>query len=229
MRIHKAASAGLAGAAIGLAAPAAVLADHKPGHAPGGQPTGNLTITAVAPTITWSQVTTISGELKGSGNAGQRVELQELVHPFTGKWTAVDTTTTDANGAYRFVRKPTLNTRYRVVSGANTSSEAAVGVRILVPRRVSDGTPSRGERIRFFSRGVGPAHDGATVLLQKRSPSGRFVTVKRSVLRDAGDTYSRYSISRRVYRDGVYRVRVPADADHLRGTSRARRINVEGV
>ena len=218
--------AGIAGATIALAAPAAGVADHKPGHAPGGQQNGNLTISAVKPTITWSQATTVSGTLKGNNNAGQRVEVQELAHPFTGQFTTVDSTTTDAQGNYRFVRKPDLLTRYRVVVGSEISAEATVQVRILVPRRVSDPTPSRGERVRFFSGGVGPAHDGATVLLQKRSPSGTYVTVKRSVLRDAGDERSRYSIRRRVFRDGVYRVRVVGDADHLRGTSRKRKITV---
>ena len=220
---------GIAGAAIGLAAPAATLADHKPGHTPGGQQNGNLSIAAVKPTITWSQATTISGQLKGSGNANQRVEIQELPHPFTGQWTTVDSMNTDAQGNYRFVRKPDLITRYRVVVGSTISSEQTVNVRIRVPRRVSDPTPSRGERVRFFSGGVGPAHDGGTVLLQKRSPSGSFVTVRRTVLRDAGDTLSRYSVRVRVFRDGVYRVRVPGDNDHLRGTSRRRAIDVEGV
>ena len=224
----KNAALGLA-ATIGLAVPSAGLADHKPGHTPGAQQNPNLTISAVKPTITWSQATTVSGQLKGNNNAGQRVEIQELPHPFTGQWTVGDSTTTDAQGNYSFTRKPDLHTRYRTVVGSTISSEATVQVRIRVPRRVSDPTPSRGERIRFFSGGVGPAHDGATVLLQKRSPSGSFVTVKRTVLRDAGDTLSRYSVRLRVFRDGVYRVRVPGDADHLRGTSRRRAIDVEGV
>ena len=228
MGLTKTASVGLAGTAIAFAAPAAVLADHKPGHAPGGQQTGNLTISAVKPTITWSQATTVSGQLKGANNAGQRVEVQEQPYPFTGQFTTVDSTTTDAQGNYRFIRKPDLHTRYRVVAGTTISAVAGVQVRIRVPRRVSDPTPSRGERVRFFSGGVGPAHDNAVVLLQKRSPSGSFVTVKRTVLRDNGDTLSRYSVRVRVFRDGVYRVRVPGDADHLRGTSRRRFLDVEG-
>lgn len=228
MGIKKTTSVGLAAAAIALAAPAAGLADHKPGHpAPGGQQNASLTISAIAPTITWGQATTVSGTLKGNDNAGQRVEIQALPHPFTGQWTTVDSTLTDAKGDYRDIRKPKRLTRFRTVVRDIISAEATVQVRIRVPRRVSDPTPSRGERVRFFSDGVAPAHDGATVRLQKRSPSGSWVTIRRTVLRDTGNAkFSRYSVRTRVRRDGVYRVRVPGDADHVRGTSSPRRLDV---
>ena len=229
MGIKNRAFVGIAGAAMGLTAPAAVLADHKPGHAPGQQQGGNLTITAVQPTITWGQATTVSGTLKGNNNAGQRVEIQALPHPFTGQWTTVDSMLTDAKGDYTDIRKPKRLTRFRAVVGSTISPEVTVQVRIRVPRRVSDPTPSRGERVRFFSDGVAPAHDGATVRLQKRSPSGSWVTVRRTVLRDTDNArFSRYSVRTRVRRDGTYRVRVSGDADHLRGTSRPRSLDVGG-
>lgn len=95
-----------------------------------------------------------------------------------------------------------------------------------VTLRVDDSRPRRGQRVRFFGS-VRPAHDGRTVRLQRRGSGGRYRTVARVRLRDAGDARSTYSRRLRVYRDGIYRARVPADGDHLTGTSRRRRVVVE--
>ena len=47
-----------------------------------------------------------------------------------------------------------------------------------------------------------------------------------ALLRDAGTELSRYSRRVRVRRDGVYRVKVAGDADHINGFSRIRRLDV---
>ena len=52
------------------------------------------------------------------------------------------------------------------------------------------------------------------------------MTIARPLLRDAGTARSTYSRRVRVFRDGVYRVKVAGDADHVNGFSRARSINV---
>jgi hypothetical protein len=85
----------------------------------------------------------------------------------------------------------------------------------------------RGSLLRF-SGTVFPAHDGRAVSIQKRSPSGRFITVSRTILRDAGDARSTYTRRMRVLRDGVYRVKVAGDADHINGFSRLRTVRVHG-
>jgi hypothetical protein len=64
------------------------------------------------------------------------------------------------------------------------------------------------------------------VRLQRRGSGGRYRTIARTKLRDAGNDRSTYSRRLRVFRDGTYRARVPADADHLAGTSRRRRVDV---
>jgi hypothetical protein len=96
---------------------------------------------------------------------------------------------------------------------------------LSVTLRVDDPRPRRGQRVRFFGS-VRPPHDGRIVRLQKRVGGGRYRTVGRARLRDAGDARSVYSRRLRVFRDGAYRARVPADADHLTGTSRRRRVDV---
>jgi hypothetical protein len=93
-------------------------------------------------------------------------------------------------------------------------------VRPLVGLLVSDRTPRTGSLVTFRGT-VRPAHDGRTVLIQRRTSTGSFTTVARTSLRDAGTTYSSYSRRIRVNRDGVYRTKLAGDADHVNGFSRA--------
>ena len=79
-----------------------------------------------------------------------------------------------------------------------------------------------------FAGSVFPAHDGRLALIQRRSSTGRFVTVARTALRDAGDARSSYSRRLRISSDAVYRVKLPGDADHINGFSRLRTVNVGG-
>jgi hypothetical protein len=80
--------------------------------------------------------------------------------------------------------------------------------------------------VRFHGTAA-PAHDGAPVRIQRRRADGSWRTVARTTLRDAGTDVSRYSRRVRVRRSGTYRVRALAhDSDHLRGTSRRRRLTV---
>jgi plastocyanin len=97
--------------------------------------------------------------------------------------------------------------------------------RTAVTLRVSDTTPSRGQRVRFFGS-VRPERDGRLVQLQRRRRGGSFRTVERIRLRDAGAGRSTYSKRLRVRSDAIFRARLPADADHEAGTSRTRRVNV---
>ena len=134
------------------------------------------------------------------------------------------------NGRYAFAVKPLVNTQYRVVAQASppvTSAATLVRVRIRVGLSVSDTTPARGRVVRF-SGSASSAHDGRTAYIQRRSSSGRFVTVSRTTLRDAGEAKSTYSRRVRVSRDGVYRVKVTGDGDHINGFSRMRSLAVHG-
>jgi plastocyanin len=93
-----------------------------------------------------------------------------------------------------------------------------------VSLRLSDATPSRGQRVRFFGS-VKPERDGRVVQLQRRR-RGSFRTVERIRLRDAGASRSTYSKRLRVLSDAVFRARLASDADHEAGTSRSRRVDV---
>jgi hypothetical protein len=192
-----------------------------------------ITIDAKPSIIVFSGATALSGRLSGPGSSGVAVRLeQDDSRPYGDSYkpaTAAATTTAN-NGGYAFAVKPLLNTQYRVVAQASppvTSPGRLVLVRMRVGINVSDTTPARSSLVRF-SGSVFPAHDGRSVSIQKRSPSGSFITVSRSTLRDAGDVKSAYSRRVRVSRDGVYRVKVAGDGDHVNGFSRLRTLSTHG-
>ncbi len=215
------------GLAVALAfAPAAIAA--KPPKPP-AQGAATLTLDAKPAPIVFSSPTTLSGKLS-SGAAGTTLRLeQDTTRPYGDSYKPANlTTTTMGGGGYSFSVKPPVNTQYRVSTqggGSSVTSPAKlVLVRMLVGLRLSDSTPNRGSRVRF-SGSVFPAHDGRLAVIQKRSSTGRFVTVDRTTLRDAGTARSTYSRRVRV-RSGVYRVKVVGDADHINGFSRSRTITV---
>jgi hypothetical protein len=202
--------------------------------AAGAPGASSLTIKATPARVTFGRSTTISGQLTGTGNGGVEVTLQANPHPYTGGFKDTNVKgTTNPQGAYSLVVTPTLNTRYRVVAKARppvTSAEVTVNVRLRVSFRLSDRTPAVGQRVRF-SGVVTPGHDGKFARIQRRSSTGRWVTVARATLRTAtpvnGVARSRYAKRLRIRRSGTYRVRVtPGDGDHVLGTSVRRRASV---
>lgn len=194
---------------------------------PGG---GNaVTIAATPASVLFGRATTISGQVTGDGaNTGVEMTLQAQPAGATD-YSNVATTTADANGNYSFTQAPLLNTQYRVEAKAKpkvTSPVVAVTVRKAVSFKLSDSTPKRGSRVRF-SGTVKPSHDGLLALIQKRGSKGKFRTVAKAQLKPSKTAgVSKYSKRLRIRAKGVYRVRVAADADHGRGTSRKRTIRV---
>jgi len=224
------------GLALALAvAPAASAQNPKPNKPPGGNaPNASaLTLEAKPSTIVFSGLTTLSGRLTADKADGVTVRFeQDNTRPYGDGYKPVAgvTATTANNGRYSLSIKPLLNTSFRAVAQSSpptTSPARVVLVRTLVGIRVSDSTPRRGSLVRF-SGTVFPAHDGGTVLIQKRSSTGSFNTVARKRLTDAGAARSTYSRRLRIFRDGVYRVKLPGDGDHINGFSRLKTINVGG-
>lgn len=194
---------------------------------PGG---GNAVTIAAAPvSVLFGRATTISGQVTGDG-ADKGVEMTLQAQPAGATdFTNVATTTAAPTGAYTFTQTPLVNTRYRVEAKASpkvTSPVVAVSVRKAVSFKLSDSTPKRGSRVRF-SGTVKPSHDGLFALIQKKGSGGKFRTVAKAQLKASKTAgVSKYSKRLRIRRTGVYRVRVAADADHARGTSRKRRVRV---
>jgi hypothetical protein len=104
------------------------------------------------------------------------------------------------------------------------SPVVTVLVRIRLGLRVSDRTPDRGERVRFFGRAC-PQHVRSLVRVQRRV-SVRWATVARTRTLSA-TRCSSYSRCVRVFRDGLYRTVVAGDDDHARGISRTHFLDVD--
>jgi hypothetical protein len=184
---------------------------------------GISTLDARPNPVVFNGPVTLSGRLTGRNSGGARVQLQaDATRPFGDSYQDVAQGTAERNGAFSFTVRPAANTQYRVIGRTSppvTSAPRLVLVRPRVGLRVSDRTPSAGARVRF-SGSVFPQKDGRATLVQRRSASGRWVTVARTTLRDAGDARSAYSRRVRIRRDGRYRVKVVGDQQHVNGFSR---------
>jgi hypothetical protein len=186
-----------------------------------GQTGTGLSIAARPNPLVWGGATTIAGQLTGARQtAGVDVTLRQNPFPYTGGFKALATVKTNAQGRYAFTRKPKANTRYEVQAKARpnvTSAALQVRVRAKVTLRLSDSTPARGQRVRF-SGSVYPAHDGRLVSLQRRTSTGRFVTVARTPLRHVlSGVRSSFSRSLTIVAGGTYRAYVGGHADHSAG------------
>jgi len=226
---HATAVAAVAGATALLAvafSTAAASAHHQPGHqgGGGGTPAGKLTLAAQPNPVLSGRTLTLTGKLTGANNSGQKVTVGSDPFPFA-MFGDVGTATTDSNGDFSFVQKPTLNTRYLARSGNDESAFVTAAVQPRVGFRLSDYTPRKGQPVRFSGR-VCPQHNGSTLAIQRRFSTG-YRTVRRATLRAIpGSGCSSWTRSLRVRRDSRYRAVIAAHADHIRGVSRARLANV---
>jgi hypothetical protein len=214
-------------AGVGLALlPAAAPAHHQPGHQGGGGGTGNLTLAATPNPVRHGRTVTFTGKLTGSSNSGRTVNLFSDAFPYDS-FAAAGSAVTNTSGDYSLTHKPTLNTRYEARVGNERSAVVTVLVRPAVSLRLSDYTPTRGQRVRFSGR-VCPQHDGSSLSIQRRYRTG-YRTVRRTTLKDiVGSTCSSYRRTFRVYRDGRFRAVIGAHADHATGLSRSRVANAHG-
>ena len=206
-----------------IALPGTAAASHKPGHTPGPGTGESLTIVVEPNPVVYGSPVTIDGRLTSADRANKNLILEGDPFPYENDFSNVGTATTGASGNYSLTQTPGVNTRYRVRHGNVLSPVVTVLVRMRIGLRVSDRTPSRGERVRFFGR-VCPEHVGALVRVQRRI-SGRWVTLRRTRTDEAARCSS-YSRRVRIGGDGLYRTVVAGDGDHARGISRPRFLDV---
>lgn len=109
--------------------------------------------------------------------------------------------------------------------GGTTPPGSKTAVRPKVTFLVSHSDRRVGRRIRLFGS-VRPALDGQRVQLQRRTRTGSWKTIATVKLRDAGQERSRFGVRLRVFRDSVFRARLPAAAGNESATSRRKRVDV---
>jgi hypothetical protein len=177
------------------------------------QPLG-LQLTATPNPVVFGGLTTLSGTLSGSGNAGRAVQLQQNPFPFTSGFSNLaNAQLTNAQGAFSFtVLSVPLTTQYRVLvvnDQSVVSPVATVSVQVLVRTSVTHRHVRRGAKVRF-SGTVRPAVPNVPLAIQKRGPSGGWVTLTGSITRPGGDGFAVYGKTLRIRRGGSYRVYVGA-------------------
>jgi hypothetical protein len=187
------------------------------------RPPGGITLAAPSGTITFGQVTSLSGRVLPPLPSHPTVTLQSAPSA-GGPWTDAGIAGAASNGAYTFSRlAPTANTYYRALSDGATSPTVLVSVRFRVGIFVSRRHPVRGSTVRFHGQ-VGPGHNFHRLFVQWLGPRGHWNTLKRTRLRGAGGGLSFYSVRVRIEHSGLYRVMVPPDSTHARGFSATVRI-----
>jgi hypothetical protein len=172
----------------------------------------------------WGGTTTITGRLSGQGIGGATVALERQDFPFTGPFYLVGTKTASSSGSFSFKVGPLwalarlrLTSRTTIVA-ASPILEVRNALRVgLRTQRISGG------RVRLQGA-VSPRVPRGRASLQKRSPRGRWVVVRRAAVRPLRGGRSRYRFT--VRRAGTYRVVVLPRDDfaHVRGTSRERSV-----
>jgi hypothetical protein len=203
---------------------AACLAASSTVSVTAAPPQRTLTLSGSPTTAKFGGTVTLSGKLSGSNVDGRNVRIEQDALPLDS-FAQAGETTTSATGDFTLELKPTANSRFRASTGSVDSNTVDIAVRPLVTLKLSDRTPRRGQRVRFFGR-VCPAHDGVRVALQRRSSAG-WRTIAGPVLADVPDTTcSKYSVRRRVRRDRAFRTRFLGDVDHAAAKSRLRRARV---
>jgi hypothetical protein len=187
-------------------------------------------IAAVPGTVTYGRSAVISGRVTGPKSGGVQVVLQAQPYPFTAPFKATGAVTSAAsNGQYSFTVAPRLRTRYQVVAKTAppvTSVAVAISVRYAVSFSVSHAIVHRGALVRYFGS-VRPAANGRTVYIQRRSSTGAYHTVAKTVLlRTTSSTRSSYSKRLRIFATGIYRIRILGHAAYSTANSSSRRITV---
>jgi hypothetical protein len=183
-----------------------------------------LTASASPNPAPWGGTTTVTGRLSGQGIGGTTVALERQDFPFTGPFYLVGTKTASSSGSFSFTVGPLWAiARLRLTArttNAVTSPVLEVRNALRVGLRVSR---LSGGRVRLQGA-VSPRVPRGRASLQKRSPHGRWVVVRRASVHPLRGGRSRYRFT--VRRAGTYRVVVlPRDAfAHVRGVSRERRI-----
>jgi hypothetical protein len=192
------------------------------------QPLG-VSLVATPNPVRVGGVTTLSGVLTGTGNAGRDVVLKSNPWPYTQGFLPVgNVLVTNADGSFSStIASVPVNTQFLVQMPAKpevVSPIVVVGTTVKVTRHVSVRRGSRRGRLRFRGT-VRPAVDGREVVIQKlRRSDGVWRNIARTFTRHSGGEFSRYrkTISQR--RGGRYRVVVVMDDKYASSGSRSIKI-----
>jgi hypothetical protein len=175
-----------------------------------------VTIIAVFSPITFCDSAFLNGQLVGSGQAGQPVTLEQSAPPYSD-WAQVAQTNADSRGYYSFTLQPSETMRYRASSQGTTSGSTALVA--VAPRITLTAQPLASYQIRF-SGSFAPGLLGETVAIQRRTPTGNWLTITDAQLHSGttflGRTEAQHPLTLRALYLG--------DDLHMRAVSKAVRV-----
>ena len=158
-----------------------------------------ITLATPAPRVVYGRGLTLSGAVPVK-RAGEAVTLlaQELAG---GSFRSIATVRTSADGTWRYLARPTIRTAYKASWSGGTSAATVVGVRpaVSLVRTPAGLLSTRVRGARPFA--------GRFVQLQRRTASGRWVTIKRLRLNGRSAV---------IFRPVTFRAALPRGASTLR-------------
>jgi hypothetical protein len=174
------------------------------------QPLG-VTFAATPNPVLTGGLTTLAGQLTGTGNGGRDVVLQSNPFPYTQGFKAVgNKLVTDAAGNFSFgLQLVALNTQFRVAlpdKPSVVSPIVVVSVSVRVSTRLGTKTVVRGHKL-TFQGSVTPDKDGGTpIAIQKLNSKNHWVTITGTVTHKASGSAATYSKRVTIRSGGKYRV-----------------------
>jgi hypothetical protein len=196
------------------------------------EPTG-ITLALNPTRVVWGGALTVAGRISGSAVGGIRVALERQGFPFQSGFTEVATKTASNRGTFSFnLRSLFETTRFRVVT--RTRTPISSGIRTASSAlRVGARANSAGRRRARITGAIWPRVPNGRVSLQKRSPRGRWATVKRRNAQELDSNRSRYRFTvrrgKRKRPAARYRVVVLARDGGAHVPGRSRQVRVASV
>jgi hypothetical protein len=191
------------------------------------EPTG-ISIALTPSRVIWSGSLSVIGRVAGTSVGGTRLALEKQDWPFSAGFSQVgDTRGAGSDGSFRFdLPSIFVTSQFRVVtrSGRALASTIRTASSALKVGGRSQGAGRKRSRVLGT---IWPRVPNGRVSLQKRSPKGKWVVVRRRAVKPLDAERSRYSFSvKRKKRVGRYRVVVLArdGGAHVPGRSREVRV-----
>jgi hypothetical protein len=172
------------------------------------QPLG-VTLAATPNPLPFGGITTLAGQLTGTGNGGRDVVLQSNPFPYTqGFKDQGNKLVTDPSGNFSFgLLAVGLNTQYRVAlpdKPSVVSPIVVVSVSVRISTHLGTKTVHRGSNL-TFQGSIRPAVDGTPIAIQKQR-NGKWVTVAGTVARHQSSASSAYTKHVKITSGGKYRI-----------------------
>jgi hypothetical protein len=196
------------------------------------EPTG-ISLSLNPSRVVWSQNLTVVGRINGTAVGGIRVALERQAFPFQSGFSEVASKTASSKGTFSFnIASLFETTHYRVVTRTRTPVSSSIRTASSAVR-VGIRSNRIGRRRARIQGAIWPKVPTGRVSLQKRSPRGRWATVKRAAARSLDANRSRYRFTvrkpKRKRPAARYRVVVLARDGGAHVPGRSREVRVASV